>query len=270
MTVFLFQDVYRQKKTCSNIYRMNLMVISKAKLIPRNNWDYALSDCVNASIASIRGKKSTTDGHIGKIFDRKPIMTTSGRTSLYAILKSLNIRPGSYVGVPLFCCDVVFEAIKKANLVPRFIDVNMEDYNLSVSDLKKKMESLSAVVVVHMFGNPADMDAIRTVCGNIPIIEDCAHSLFSKYKGVYTGLLGTASFFSFRSGKYISAGEGSAILTADSVLGDSIERLVDSFDRSSMRQEILHCLATPSNRPSITDRGMEYLDIPSGRASIRH
>jgi perosamine synthetase len=218
-------------------------ILSKVRLIPRYNWDYGFSDSLRALCAAFRqptNKKEDWE----RIFGLKPIFTTSGRTSLYAILKSLNLPEGSNVGVPLFCCDVVFDAIRQANLIPKFIDINADDYAVSASDLKKKKNFLSAVIVVHMFGHPADMDAISAVCGNIPVIEDCAQSLYSTYKGNYTGFLSTVSFFSFRSGKYISAGEGSAIFTRDPLLRDSISRVVVSFDKRKLLQEIMHCSST--------------------------
>ena len=176
---------------------------------------------------------------IENIFGQKPIFTTAGRTSLYAILKSLSLPPGSLVGVPLFCCDVVFDSIRRAGFVPRFIDVESYNYNLSASDLEKKREDLAALIVVHMFGHPAHMDEIRKVAAGIPIIEDCAHSLFSKYKGTYTGLLSTASFFSFRSGKYVSAGEGSAILSRDRLLLESIAEFGRLFKARKLSAEPL-------------------------------
>ena len=183
-------------------------------------------------------------GIFERIFGQRPILTTSGRASLYAILKSLNLGEGSYVGVPLYCCPVVFDAIEQAGLVPKFIDINLADYNVSAADLEKKSNHLSAVVVVHMFGHPADMDLISKVCGDIPILEDCAQSLFSKYKGRYTGFESTASFYSFRSGKYISAGEGSAIFCSNSSLQSGIKDLVEGFEEWSVLQEISHCSAT--------------------------
>jgi len=93
--------------------------------------------------------------------------------------------------------------------------VNLENYCLSPADLKDKISSLKAIVLVHMFGHPADMEPILATCDGIPVIEDCAQSLFGKYKGTYTGFLSGYSFFSFRSGKYISAGEGSALFLKD-------------------------------------------------------
>jgi len=212
-------------------------------LIPRYNWDYGTSDFFQA-IRSILRKKSDVAGILEKTFGQKPIFTTSGRTSLYAILKSMNLRDGSHVGVPLFCCSVVFDAIQQAKLVPRFIDIDLIDYNISASDLRAKMERLAAVVVVHMFGHPADMDAISEVCRDIPIVEDCAQSLYSLYKGRYTGFSSIASFFSFRSGKYISAGEGSVIFCSNPSSHSALENLVERFEKKNVLQELQHCSAT--------------------------
>jgi dTDP-4-amino-4,6-dideoxygalactose transaminase len=85
-----------------------------------------------------------------------------------------------------------------------------------------------------MFGIPCDMDAIREAAGPTPVIEDCALSLFSAYKGRQTGFASTASFFSFRCGKYLSAGGGSAIFCKDPDLHARIERVVETFEAPSM------------------------------------
>lgn len=219
------------------------MILERIKLIPRYNWDYNFIDLYKG-INSIFTDKVEIDEIFEKIFGEKPIFTNSGRASLYAILKSLNIPSGSFVGVPLFCCPVVFDVIKKADLTPKFIDINLDDYNISPEDLSKKISSISAVIVVHMFGNPADMDSIKNICKNVPIIEDCAQSLFTKYKGKYTGFHSIASFYSFRSGKYISAGEGSAIFCKDSYQRSFLEKIVKSFDEKGMVNELVHCSTT--------------------------
>lgn len=217
------------------------MFTNKINLIPRYNWDYGFFDFARAFVAAFN--QNTADG-LKNTFQKKPIFTNSGRTSLYVILKSLRLPEGSYVGVPLFCCPVVFDAIMQADLVPRFIDIDSEDYNISSQDLAKKRNQLSALVVVHMFGHPADMDTISSVSDGIPVIEDCAQSLFSTYKGKYTGFLSHVSFFSFRSGKYVSAGEGGAIFPRNANDYETIEKLVDSFDQMSSMEEVVHCAAT--------------------------
>lgn len=212
------------------------------KLIPRNNWDYgfkALFDPLVSVQKNVTKAPNTED-----IFQQNPVWTKSGRTSLYAILKALELPTGARVGVPLFCCSVVFNAICKAGLSPCFLDSNIDDCNISVMDLLKKRANLAAIVAVHMFGNPCDMDAVLDAAGNIPVIEDCAQSIFSTYKGRQTGTLSTASFFSFRCGKYISAGEGSAIFCRDQELHRKIEQVVNSFKRGSTLSMVKDSLST--------------------------
>lgn len=214
----------------------------RIRLIPRFNWDYGLKALFGA-LNGIR-KNPTQAPNMDNIFQRKPLWTKSGRASLYAILKSLELPPGSKVGVPLFCCSVVFNAIHQAGLSPCFIDVNTNDYNLSVKDFAKKRADLAAVVPVHMFGNACDIDEINAIAGSLPVIEDCAQSILSTYKGKQTGLLSTASFFSFRNGKYVSVGEGSAIFCKDAELQKKIEREVSLFKSWSPFELLIEILST--------------------------
>ena len=224
----------------------------RIRLIPRNNWDYGFEALFGAlaALSSNAGQAPNTEN----VFQQTPVWTKSGRTSLYAILKSLELPVGAKVGVPLFCCPVVFNAICQAGLSPRFIDSNTDDCNISVADLRRKRADLAGVVAVHMFGNPCDMDAIVAVADTTPVIEDCAQSILSIYRGKRTGLLSTASFFSFRCGKYISAGEGSAIFCREPELQKRIEQFVNSFESWSTLDMFVDSLftfvkATLYNRP---------------------
>jgi dTDP-4-amino-4,6-dideoxygalactose transaminase len=95
-----------------------------------------------------------------------------------------------------------------------------------------------------MFGHPADLTSIFAVADGIPVIEDCAQSLLARYKGEYTGVHSDASFFSFRSGKYISAGEGSVILAKDPSLRKCIAEFVETFKEWTSLQQAAHCIST--------------------------
>ncbi len=210
----------------------------RLNLIPRNNWDYGLDALASAAYPAPQTPA------LEALFGRAPIWTNTGRAALYAILKALELPPGAEVGVPLFCCSVVFNAIQQAGLKPRFLDVHPHNGNLAPADLRRKRAGLAAVVAVHMFGHPCDLDAIQAEAGTIPVIEDCAQSLFSTYHGRPTGLLSMASFFSFRCGKYISAGEGSAIFCQDPALRARVEQVVGGFAGWSMPEMLVHALST--------------------------
>lgn len=211
-------------------------------LIPRFNIDYYFSDFAS-SLIHLRSKpdlKPFTDLFVSKSL----FFTNSGRTSLYVILKALDLPPGSNIGIPLYNCVSDFDAIINAGHKLVFIDIDPDNYTMDPEDLNKKIDSLDAIVVVHTLGRLADMDKILEIAGDRPVIEDCAHALLSRYKGELAGTIGTAGFFSFRTGKYISAGEGGMIVTEDKELASKIESEVDKLASVSLSNEIKHAFIT--------------------------
>jgi len=150
----------------------------------------------------------------------------------------LNLPKGSKIGVPLYSCTVVFDAIINAGHVPCFIDIDLDNYTMDPYDLEEKIDDLSAVVVIHTFGRPADMDKIKEIARDIPVIEDCAHSLLSEYKGRKTGTLGTASFFSLA--KYISAGEGGMIILNNNKFKENFKKELALLNTPSILNELKH------------------------------
>jgi len=205
-------------------------------LIPRFNFDYTLTD-FSASIRALFREKSNLDPLFSTFGHKDFFFTNYGRTALYVILKSLHLPPKSKIGVPLYCCTVVFDAIINAGHTPRFIDIN-NNYTMDPEDLKSKIEDLSAVVVIHTFGRPADMDAIKKVAGRVPIIEDCSHSLLSEYKGKITGTIGDMAIFSLA--KYLSAGGGGLLIVNNRFFTEKIQEEINALQEPSVLNEILH------------------------------
>lgn len=206
-------------------------------LIPRFNLDYRFEDFYYA-LKSIFSRKNFDLKPLKLIFgERNFFFTNYGRSSLYVILRALNLPKGSKVGVPLYSCTVVFDAIINAGYIPSFIDIDLDNYTMNTGDLAEKIDDLEAVVVIHTFGRPADMDKIKEVAGDKPIIEDCAHSLLSKYRGKLTGTIGDASFFSLS--KYISAGEGGMIIVNNSSI-DGFQKEIDLLKEPSVFNEFKH------------------------------
>jgi perosamine synthetase len=215
----------------------------RRELIPRYLWDYDLQT-LKQGLRGVFERENYDKDSFEVLFGQRPLFTSSGRTSLFIILKALEIPPASRIGVPLYCCPVVFETISRAELIPEFLDISLDDYNLSLDALETKKLQLTAVVVPHMFGNPADIDGIKAVSGNLPIIEDCAQSFLSTYKGQFTGFGATASFFSFRSGKYLSAGAGSAMFSKDPALWKSFANQCEGLKPWNRLSEIAGSLST--------------------------
>jgi len=213
------------------------------KFIPRFNLDYNFNDFWYGIISSFTDLREDAFNltPLERLFGKRTFLfTNSGRSSLYVILRALNLPKGSKIGVPLYSCTVVFDAIQKAGYVPRFIDIDLDNYTIAPEDLKEKMGDLEAVVVIHTYGRPADMDKIKKVAGDKPVIEDCAHSLLSEYKNQLTGTLGDAAFFSLS--KYISAGEGGMVILNNTGYKERIETEVASLAAVSKLSELKHSL----------------------------
>ena len=211
-------------------------------LIPRFNIDYTMKDFVH-SLTNLKSEINTTQ--LTELFCNSSIeFTNSGRTSLYVILKALDLPDNSNIGVPLYCCPSVFDAIVRAGHRPLFLDVDPENYTASPEHIEEKIDEIEAVIAIHTFGRLADLDKIQKIAGEKPVIEDCAHALLSRYKGKLAGTIATAGFFSFRTGKYISAGEGGMITTSDPDLAEKVKKEVHKLPEPSDTDEIKHTVKT--------------------------
>ncbi|MGC8893094.1 MAG: DegT/DnrJ/EryC1/StrS family aminotransferase [Candidatus Saccharicenans sp.] len=213
-------------------------------VIPRDLWDYRIGDLFYQLLYEIGAVGGNHEKYLHIKGLGKCLPISSGRAALVIAIKSLRLPPGARIGVPLFCCPVVFEAIERAGGQPVFIDCDKDTFCLSVNDLEKKVKNLNGLIVVHMFGNPANMDEILYTARNIPVIEDCAQALGSRYNNKALGQFGKISMFSFRSGKYISAGEGGAIFSNDQKIHEECARIVRLLPKPNIINEIKHLIMT--------------------------
>ena len=219
------------------------LYIPNPNLIPRFNIDFNIFDMISGIMATFG--KQFNSSKLEEIFGSTNVFfTTSGRCAIYIILKSLNLPPKSKIGVPLYSCTSIFDAIIQAGHIPTFIDIDLDNFTMDPADLNLKINNLNAIIVIHTFGRPADMDKIKFIAKDIPIIEDCAHSLLSEYKGKLTGTIGDVSFSSFRSRKYISAGEGGMILMNNLSYLNDLKREMGFLKSYSKCNEIKHFVST--------------------------
>ena len=130
-------------------------------LLPSEHWDYGSADMGRGLVtAAFAPRHDALEGVALPGFGRcLPIR--SARAAIVLALKVLALPARARVGVPLYCCPVVFKAIKAAGCSPRFIDIDPGTYCLSVPDLAAKSEELDAIVAVHMFGNLCDVPRLR-------------------------------------------------------------------------------------------------------------
>jgi perosamine synthetase len=170
----------------------------------------------------------------------------SGRSSFYAILKSLDLSEGDEVLLQAFTCNAVPNPILWVNLKPVYVDCNTDDFNMDANDLENKITTKSRVVVIqHTFGQPCDMDKIRSICGayNLILIEDCAHSLGAEFNWQKVGAHNKAAFFSFSRDKIISSVYGGIATTNDDIIAEKLKKMQEEFGQPSnfwILQQILH------------------------------
>ncbi len=172
----------------------------------------------------------------------------SGRSSFYAILKSLKLEENSEILVQAFTCNAAINPIIWAGLKPVFVDCNKDDYNIDIFDLEKKITKKSRVIVVqHTFGLPADLNNIISICkkNNLILIEDCAHSLGAKYEDKIIGTFGDAAFFSFSRDKIISSVYGGIAIANNVEIANNLEKIKENFKMPSsffIFQQLIHPL----------------------------
>jgi len=182
----------------------------------------------------------------------------SGRTALMAILKALDLEPGSpasaseeamagkEVLLQAFTCNAAVNPVLWAGLEPVYVDCDEDNFNIDIEDLKKKITSKSKVIIVqHTFGLPAEMVKILEIAkqNNLILIEDCAHSLGAEYCNQKVGTFGRAAFFSFSRDKVISSVYGGMIATNDPSLGEKLRQAQDKLAYPSyywIFQQLLH------------------------------
>ncbi len=176
---------------------------------------------------------------------RNAFAFNSGRSSLIAILKAMEIKNADEVIIQSFTCNAAVNPIKYIGATPVFVDIN-DDLNISIKDLKNKITpKTKAIMVQHTFGSPAEIDKIKEICleKKIYLIEDCAHSLGAMYKGEFCGFFGDASFFSFGRDKVISSVYGGMVTVNNELLIDEVSKFQKELKNPSVFwtiQQLLH------------------------------
>jgi perosamine synthetase len=169
----------------------------------------------------------------------------SGRSSLIAILKAMEIDKGDEVILQAFTCNAAVNPILYVKATPVFVDID-DSLNISVEEVSKKItKRTKAVMIQHTFGYPANIDEIRKICtiNKIYLIEDCAHALGAKYKDSFCGSYGDASFFSFGRDKIISSVYGGMVTVNNNSLLERVSHFQKEINYPSFSwilQQLLH------------------------------
>jgi dTDP-4-amino-4,6-dideoxygalactose transaminase len=151
------------------------------------------------------------------------VAVNSGTAALHVALAAADVGPGDEVIAPPYTFIATVSAIIQQNAIPVFADIDRETLNIDPARVEERItRRTKAVVPVHLFGLPADMDRITAIAKlrGITVIEDACQAHGAVYKGRKAGSMGDMACFSFQESKNMAAGEGGAIVTNDSALAE--------------------------------------------------
>lgn len=213
-----------------------------------NEWAY-VKDCLDSTWVSYVGKYVDQFESMLAAFTgvKKAVAVVNGTAALHMALKLAGVEPGDEVFVPALTFVATANAVTYGGAIPHFVDSEERTLGLDPGKLKDYLNNMAqvnatgcmnkfsgrrikAVIPVHVFGHPVDLDPLIEVCQayKIEMVEDAAESLGSYYKGTHTGNWGKLSILSFNGNKTVTTGGGGAIITNDERLGKLAKHLTST------------------------------------------
>ncbi len=206
-----------------------------------------INEEIYAMVEKVVKNTSFTMGHFLEDFEKKfadycgtkyCVGLNSGTDAVEFALRCNDINSGKVITVPNSYFTTA-SSINQAGCVPVFVDVDPKSYNIDVEKLEKSIdEETKAIVLVHLYGRPAQMDKILEIAGKygLKVIEDCAHAPGARFNGQKVPISGIGAF-SFFPGKNIGAwGDGGALVTNDA----EVARLARLWRNDGWEQKYYH------------------------------
>ena len=170
------------------------------------------------------------------------VAVANGTVALDVALKALKLGPGDEVITSAFSFIASGNCILFQNAKPVFADVDPRTFNIDPSDVAEKITAKTkALIPIHMFGQPAKMDALKEIAedNRIFLVEDAAQAHGAEYKGQKAGSIGEMGCFSFYATKNMTAGEGGMITTNDAELARKARLLINHGQNQKYHHDTL-------------------------------
>ncbi len=178
------------------------------------------------------------DGHMVREFEKRfafaygvpyGVASTSGTAAIHVALGALDLNPGDEViTAPITDMGTIIPIISQG-AIPVFADID-PTFNMDPASVEKRITPRTkAIIAVHLFGNPCDMDGMSAVAKrhNLPLIEDCSQSHWTEYKGRLVGTIGDIGCFSFQQSKHMTTGDGGMTITSNAAYYERMKLFAD-------------------------------------------
>lgn len=211
-----------------------------------------VDDEIKSKVIDVLNSKRYIKGEEGKKFEKEfaeyigtkyGIATNSGTSGLYLAYYALGLKKGDEVVVPSHTFIATVSTAMHLGLKPIFVDVDPETFTMDPDDVKKKMtKKTRAIVPVHLYGHPVDMEPIMELADehNLHVVEDAAQAHGSLYNNRKVGSMGDIGVFSFFPSKIMTvAGDGGMVVTNNEELGEKIAMLRDQGRKEKYVHELL-------------------------------
>ena len=189
----------------------------------------AVSDVLRTSKLSLGPKLEEFEHAIAAYVGASDaVAVNSGTSALHLCLRALGIGEGDEVIIPSFAFIAVANAVRHERATPVFVDIESETLNLDPSQIESAITlRTKAIIVVHTFGCPANLEAILEIAGrhDLRVIEDACEAIGAEYNDRRVGTFGDAGIFSFYPNKQITTGEGGVVVTRNPEVSQFVRKV---------------------------------------------
>jgi len=204
-----------------------------------------VSECIKSTWISSKGKFITNfeEKFAYYINAKYGIAVTNGTVALHLALATLGVGPQDEVIVPAFDMIAASNAVLYTGAKPVLADSEPNTWNIDTDEIAKKItKKTKAIIVVHLYGHPANMDPIMKIAEDydIYLIEDAAEAHGAEYKGRKVGSIGDIGCFSFYANKIITTGEGGMLTTNNAEVAERARKLRDQSYNMKLRNWLVH------------------------------
>lgn len=252
-------DIDLVVKTIKEMLPQNQFIALHEPEFSGNEWSY-VKECLDSGWVSSVGKY--VDSFEQRLAEftgaKRAVVVVNGTAALQIALKIVGVERNDEVIMPTLTFIATANTAAYIGAIPHFVDseertlgmdpIKLGDYLKEIAEVKsgecfnkKTKRRIKAVVPMHTFGHPVDLDPLIDVCHtySLELVEDAAESLGSYYKGKHTGTFGRASSLSFNGNKIMTTGGGGAILTNEDRLADWAKHLTTTAKKPH-RWEYVH------------------------------